>query len=65
MRDPLPYYDTAMGMGIPDPQDVRPLCRCNECNGDIYPGERVYRGYYSGLLYHMDCLIEVIAGDDD
>lgn len=33
MYDPLPYYDTAMGAGIPDPQDYPPpygWCRPDE-----------------------------------
>lgn len=35
MRDPLPYYDTAMGMGIPDPQDTPITGYCELCDNAI------------------------------
>ena len=57
-------YEPADGIWIDDPQQVEPVCYCAECGGEIYPGERAYKGLTSGMWVHYDCMIEEVADDD-
>lgn len=58
--------------GIPDPQDVPPLCRCSQCGGEVYPGEDAYTdtpdapGSPGSVTVHKDCLMDWVRdlGDD-
>lgn len=50
--------EPASGIEIADPQQVEPVCCCAECGGEIYPGEPAYKGWFSGLWFHLDCLME-------
>lgn len=43
---------------LPDPQAVLPAGYCDACGGEVYPGDRVYRG--DGVLCHWECLTEEV-----
>ncbi|WHH58285.1 hypothetical protein [Petroclostridium sp. X23] len=47
-------------VGLQDAQDTEELHRCDECGGEIYPGEGVYE--IEGDIIHERCLGDYAKG---
>lgn len=50
--------------GIPDPQDILPVCYCTQCGGEIYPTDAAYTdapdapGSPGSVTLHKECLMD-------
>lgn len=58
------------GYGRPDPQQARVVCECDDCAGEIYYGQRIWRVGHNRYC-SKDCFMQafgasvIIAGEDD
>lgn len=59
-------WDEPPTRGIPDRQQIPPLCHCAQCGGEIYPGGAGYTdtpaapGTPGSVNLHKDCLADWI-----
>ncbi|MCD7805398.1 MAG: hypothetical protein LUH03_09730 [Oscillospiraceae bacterium] len=57
-------FDQASGWLYPDRQQETPVAHCEECGGEIYPGEKCFHITSTDRYFCYDCISEVVAAED-